>query len=190
MTRRYSRSTRIRWRDVSSAGSATTVTARLPQRTHRWSISTHSITRGYSRLDGAGTYHIELVTPFVLESEYPEANDRPVPWWWTESREDLRLRQEKILEQREVYDLETVDHGQVLKYRGSRPIEIAKNGLLRIGSHFPLWIRRTADQTSRRRRVMFGEERPITRRNEPRDTESWPQTPTRRRNKEIVLPPK
>jgi len=92
-------------------------------------------TLDYSRLDGAGTYHIELVTPFVLESEYPEANDRPVPWWWTESREDLRLRQEKILEQREVYDLETVDHGQVLKYRGSRPIETAKNGLLRIGSH-------------------------------------------------------
>jgi len=59
-------------------------------------------TLDYSRLDGAGTYLIELVTPFVLESEFPEANDRPVPWWWTETREDLRLRQEKILEQREV----------------------------------------------------------------------------------------
>nr|WP_242509300.1 hypothetical protein [Natrinema altunense] len=34
----------------------------------------------YSRLEGAETYLIELVMPFVLKSEYPETNNRPVPW--------------------------------------------------------------------------------------------------------------
>jgi hypothetical protein len=53
----------------------------------------------YSRLEGAETYLIELVTPFVLASEYPDADDRPVPWWWAEDRDDLRLREEEILEQ-------------------------------------------------------------------------------------------
>ena len=89
----------------------------------------------YSRLDGAETYLIELVTPFVLASEYPDANDSSVPWWWAENRDDLRLREEKILEQREVFRLETVDHGQVVKYLGDRPLETAKNGLTRVGSH-------------------------------------------------------
>jgi len=89
----------------------------------------------YSRLEDAETHLIELVTPFVLESEYPDANGSPVPWWWAECRDDLRLRQEKILEQREVFKLETVDHGQVVKYLGDRPVETAKNGLQRVGSH-------------------------------------------------------
>ena len=71
----------------------------------------------------------------TAESEYPDADDRPVPWWWAENRDDLRLRQEKILEQREVFRLETVDHGQVVKYLGDRPVETAKNGLQRVGSH-------------------------------------------------------
>ena len=66
----------------------------------------------YSRSEGAETSLIELVTPFVLNSEYPEANDRTIPWW-AENRDDLRLREEKILGQREVFRLETVDHGQV-----------------------------------------------------------------------------
>jgi hypothetical protein len=89
----------------------------------------------YSWLEGAETYLIEVVTPFILESEYPEASDQPVSWWWAENRDDLRFREEKILEQREVYRLQTVDHGQVVKYLGDRPVETAKNGLLRIGSH-------------------------------------------------------
>ena len=89
----------------------------------------------YSRLESAETYLIELVTPFVLEAEYPNVDVRPVPWWWAENRDDLRLREEKILEQREVFRLETVDHGQVVKYLGDRPIETAKNGLTRVGSH-------------------------------------------------------
>jgi len=89
----------------------------------------------YSRLKGAETYLIELVTPFVLESEYHLVNGCTVPWWWAENREDLRFREEKILEQREVYRLQTVDHGQVVTYLGDHPIETAKNGLLRVGSH-------------------------------------------------------
>jgi hypothetical protein len=89
----------------------------------------------YSRLKGAETYLIELVTPFVLESEYPATNDQPVPWWWAENRDDLRFRDEKILEQRKVFDLVTVDHGQIVKYLGDRPVETAKNGLTRVGSH-------------------------------------------------------
>ena len=89
----------------------------------------------YSQLEDAKTHLIELVTPFVLESEYPATNDRPVPWWWAENRDDLRLRDEKILEQREVFNLVTVDHEQVVKYLGDRPTETAKNGLTRVGSH-------------------------------------------------------
>lgn len=89
----------------------------------------------YARLDGGGSYLIELMTPFVLESEYPATNDRNVPWWWAENRDDLRLRAEKIVEQRKAFDLMTVDHGQVVTYLGDRPVETAKNGLTRVGSH-------------------------------------------------------
>ncbi|WP_154325990.1 MULTISPECIES: hypothetical protein [Haloferax] len=89
----------------------------------------------YSRLEKTDTYLIELVTPFVLESEYPGTKDQPIPWWWAEDRDDLRFREEKILEQREVFRLQTVDHGQVVKYLGDRPVETAKNALTRVGSH-------------------------------------------------------
>ena len=89
----------------------------------------------YSRLEDEEALVLELVTPFVLKSEYPRAADQDVPWWWAENRDDLRLRQEKLLEQREVFRLETVDHGQVVKYLGNRPIETAKNSILRVGSH-------------------------------------------------------
>jgi len=75
------------------------------------------------------------VTPFVLASGYPDGDDRSVPWWWAENHDDLRLRKEKPLKHREVFGLETVDHGQVVKYLGDRPVETAKNGLTRVGSH-------------------------------------------------------
>jgi len=89
----------------------------------------------YSRLENAERYLIELVTPFVLQSEYPDATTTPVPWWWDETLDELRTRDEKILEQREVYQLKTVDHGQVVTYSGNHPVETAKNGLRRVGSH-------------------------------------------------------
>lgn len=89
----------------------------------------------YSRLKDADSFLVEVTTPFVLESEYPSAADQEIPWWWKENRCDLREREEKILEQREVYWLQTVDHGQVVKYEGDRPVETAKSGILRVGTH-------------------------------------------------------
>ncbi|WP_254532786.1 hypothetical protein [Natrinema gelatinilyticum] len=89
----------------------------------------------YSRLRASKAFHLELVTPFVLESEYPNAHDQAVPWWWQADRTELRERQEQVLEQREVYTLQTIDHGQVVTYEGDRPVETAKSGVLRVGSH-------------------------------------------------------
>jgi hypothetical protein len=34
-----------------------------------------------------------------------------------------------------VYELATIDHGQIVGYDGSRPVETAKNGVLRVGTH-------------------------------------------------------
>ena len=89
----------------------------------------------YSRLKDGESFLVEITTPFVLESEYPKAADQDVPWWWKENRRDLREREEQILEQRDVYKLQTVDHGQVVTYEGDCPVETAKNGILRVGSH-------------------------------------------------------
>ncbi len=35
----------------------------------------------------------------------------------------------------DTYRLETVDHGQVVRYTGNEPIQTARNGLLRVGTH-------------------------------------------------------
>ncbi|MDL0118813.1 hypothetical protein PNQ29_03520 [Halobacterium salinarum] len=92
-------------------------------------------TLDYSRLRDGQSYCLELVTPYVLESDYPNAADQRIPSWWHEDRTDLREREEQVLEQLEVYALQAVDHGQVVEYTGNRPIQTAKNGILRIGSH-------------------------------------------------------
>ena len=89
----------------------------------------------YASLRNADEFILKLTTPFVLESSYPSADDIEIPWWWAESRDDLGERTEKIVEQREVYRLTTVDHGQVVEYCGDRPVETAKNGICRIGTH-------------------------------------------------------
>ncbi len=89
----------------------------------------------FTRLDEAETHLIRLVTPFVTSSGYPGANDVPVPWWWDESRDGLRFREEKIVDSGTVHRLETVDHGQVVEYAGDCPVETARNGLTRVGSH-------------------------------------------------------
>jgi len=92
-------------------------------------------TLDYSRLRAADAHLIRLITPFVTASEYPGANDVPVPRWWAENRDDLRFREERVVVSSERYRLETVDHGQVMRYLGDRPIETARNGLTRVGSH-------------------------------------------------------
>jgi hypothetical protein len=93
-------------------------------------------TLDYSRFKDGEAFILNLVTPFVLESEYPNAHDRDVPWWWwAADRTVLRQREEKVLEQGDVYRLQTVDHGQVVAYEGDRPVETAKRGICRIGTH-------------------------------------------------------
>lgn len=89
----------------------------------------------YSRLRESERFRLELVTPFVLESEYPDTNSQCVPWWWKVDRNNVRERTERIVEQRELYTLQAADHGQVVMYDGDRPVETAKNGVLRVGSH-------------------------------------------------------
>jgi len=71
----------------------------------------------------------------VLHSEQPRTDGQSVPSWWDQSRTQLRERTEKVLEGGEVYELETLDHGQCVTYTGTRPVETAKNGLRRVGSH-------------------------------------------------------
>ena len=88
----------------------------------------------YTRIEDADEYLIELVTPYVLDSEHPKTDDCEEPWWW-EHETPLRRRGEQIVEQREQYALDTIDHGQVVGYGGDRPVETAKNGITRIGTH-------------------------------------------------------
>jgi hypothetical protein len=61
--------------------------------------------------------------------------DSSVPWWRERDRDSLRLRAERLVDQREGYDLTTVDHGQVVTYTGDRPVETARNGITRVGHH-------------------------------------------------------
>ena len=90
----------------------------------------------YSRLEDSEEYLIELMTPFVLTSEYLGASDAEVPWWWYVEHDDgLRRREEMIVEQCEPYRLKTVDHGQIVGYDGADPIETAINGITRVGTH-------------------------------------------------------
>jgi len=88
----------------------------------------------YSRLEDADDHLIELVTPYVLDSDHPKTEKHDVPWWW-EHDTPLRHRKEKIVEQREAYDAEVIDHNQVVGYDGSEPVKTAKNGLLGVGTH-------------------------------------------------------
>ncbi len=105
----------------------------------------------YDRVEKADDHVIELVSPFVLRSEFPEADAQSVPWWWdvdastlngvtSRSRVDaggdgLRRRAERLVVDGEVYGLETVDHGQIVGYAGNDPVGTARNGVLRVGSH-------------------------------------------------------
>lgn len=60
------------------------------------------------------------MTPYVLTSEYPEADDQSVPWWWAvpgnvaDAR--LRLRATRLLAGDTSHDVRTIDHGQCVWY--------------------------------------------------------------------------
>lgn len=88
----------------------------------------------YSAVADADDHLLTLVSPYVLQSEYPKADDRPVPSWW-ERDHRLRERSEAIVEQRERHDLTVIDHGQTVGYGGDTPVQTAKNGVARIGTH-------------------------------------------------------
>lgn len=112
----------------------------------------------YGRLtDGeSDAYVLELVSPYVLASECPGADDQSVPWWWdakmespmigsgsvtgtvaTDGRRDdgLRRRETRLVDGGDAYRVQTVDHGQVVGYAGSDPVTTARNGVLRVGTH-------------------------------------------------------
>lgn len=99
----------------------------------------------YSTVVEADSHVLELLTPYVLQSEYPRTPDREIPNWWDNSL-TYRRRSDVIVEQREKHQLTVVDHGQVTKYYGPRPVETATNGVERVGSHSKygfgeIWVR-------------------------------------------------
>ena len=89
----------------------------------------------YTALREADEYRIELLSPYVLTSEYPDADDQAVPWWWETGEYGLRRRSAQLVKGEDVYTLETVDHGQVVEYAGDDPVETARNGVRRVGTH-------------------------------------------------------
>jgi hypothetical protein len=93
----------------------------------------------YSRLEAAqrenASCQIELVTPFVLSTEYPGADDQDVPWWWGETGSELRRRETRLVHDGDMYAVDTIDHGQVVPYTGNNPVQTAFNGVLRVGTH-------------------------------------------------------
>lgn len=112
----------------------------------------------YDRVTAADDHVLELLAPFVVASEFPNADEQPVPSWWDVSQPavagadrdrdglrdrdaddvseaGLRRRTERLVGGDDVYALATIDHGQLVGYDGSRPVETAKNGVLRIGTH-------------------------------------------------------
>jgi hypothetical protein len=88
----------------------------------------------YSRVRSADELQIELLSPYVVQSEYPGADRQSVPWWWASDRQ-LRRRQTRLVAGDDAHEVATVDHGQVVAYAGDRPVETAKNGIQRVGTH-------------------------------------------------------
>lgn len=89
----------------------------------------------YSRLADTDAYELGLVSPYVLSTEYPDADDQDVPWWWDVSDAGVRRRETRLVDGSEEYVLAVVDHGQCVEYTGGDPVETAVNGVLRVGSH-------------------------------------------------------
>lgn len=88
----------------------------------------------YSRLRDAEAYCLEVVTPYVLRSDFPATADVGMPWWCVDDHQ-LRHREGRIVEGDDIYRCETIDHGQVIGYTDERAIETAVNVITRIGTH-------------------------------------------------------
>jgi hypothetical protein len=106
----------------------------------------------YDRLQDAAqdqaSCRIELVTPYVTESECPGADRQSVPWWWGPSGGryapgadagalGLRRRETRLAHGGTSYGVCVLDHGQRVGFAGdpSRVVETAKNGIQRVGTH-------------------------------------------------------
>jgi hypothetical protein len=90
----------------------------------------------YSRVrDADGGLRVELVTPFVLQSEHPSGDVQSVPWWWESNSGGLRRRVTRLVTGSDVFEVATVDHGQVVSYVGDEPVATARNGVERVGTH-------------------------------------------------------
>jgi len=94
----------------------------------------------YSRLEAAapGECRVELVSPFVLDTEFPGADGQDVPWWWdvgVGSTGELRRRETCLIDGDEAFYVSVVDHGQVVGYAESDVVGTAKGGVTRVGTH-------------------------------------------------------
>jgi hypothetical protein len=93
----------------------------------------------YGRIEDADAHRVELLTPFVAASEYPGADSQSVPWWWDAAGRsatgELRRRTASLVKGDDVYEVETIDHGQTVPYAGSDPVQTARNGVARVGTH-------------------------------------------------------
>ena len=97
--------------------------------------------------ESAEPCRIELVTPYVAQSEYPGADSQPVPWWWDTSEPvpgmnvsrptGMRRRVTRLVQDGRSYAVEVLDHGQRVGFAGDadRVVETARNGILRVGTH-------------------------------------------------------
>jgi len=88
----------------------------------------------YSRVREADNVQLELLSPYVLQSDSPGADSQSVPWWW-ESDGEFRRRTGRLVAGDECHELAMIDHGQVVGYAGDRPVETAINGIQRVGTH-------------------------------------------------------
>jgi hypothetical protein len=89
----------------------------------------------YAQLTDCDAVLLDVVSPYVLGSEYPGADDQSVPWWWDVPDHGVRRRRSRLVVGDETYELTAVDHGQVVRYAGKDAIKTAKNGVLRVGTH-------------------------------------------------------
>lgn len=84
-------------------------------------------------------FQLELRSPYVLHTDHPAGDAQSIPWWWDvntgDSTQGVRRRTTRLVDGDDVYTVEVVDHGQVLGFAGDDPVQTAKNGIRRVGTH-------------------------------------------------------